>query len=196
MYSRSFGTLKSLRVTVESWVCVCVCVSEAVSQSNGFVQPSVAVVLPLNDPTNWSESPIAHARAHARTHTNIYWAALNTNSRWSRRSISNFPLLWFLHGCRNLHFRQMLRTSDVVCQGRYLQGLVHLWWKEKNKQWHDLKTDTRAVKWLEPLERRLLFVAFSSTTGKYVVEWASVSFYLATCPLAGVNHEYMSASVC
>lgn len=37
------------------------CVSQPLSQSNGFVQPSVAVLLPLNDPANWSESPITHA---------------------------------------------------------------------------------------------------------------------------------------
>lgn len=46
----------------------CVCVSEPLSQSNGFVQPSVAVVLLVNDPANPSESPITHTRTHTYTH--------------------------------------------------------------------------------------------------------------------------------
>lgn len=50
----------------------CMCASEPLSQSNGFVQPSVAVVLLVNDPPNPSELPITHTRARKHTDTNTH----------------------------------------------------------------------------------------------------------------------------
>ena len=72
-------------------VCVCVslgvCVSEALNQSNGFVQPSVAVVLPVewscklvritnytHTHTSWLSLSLTHTHTHnfLPLHTNVY----------------------------------------------------------------------------------------------------------------------------